>query len=219
MIPLMATPNRAMLSILGLYNWNDSLFDQLHLPDDIDSDEVVQNILMECAELTILYPDWDFLYNAINYWSLKELPTWERMYEASQLEYNPIENYDRIENEMETSASKDHTARQSHGGNRNNSIDQNSTLNRVTGFNTTELATQSGTAGNNTGSSAATGDTFDNGDSHTEDNRARSSRIHGNIGVTTSQQMLEQELAVAAKLNIINIIVESFKQRFCVLVY
>lgn len=45
------------------------------------------------------------------------------------------------------------------------------------------------------------------------------SRIHGNIGVTTSQQMLESELEVAPKLNIMNIIIESFKNRFCLLVY
>ena len=45
------------------------------------------------------------------------------------------------------------------------------------------------------------------------------SRIHGNIGVTTSQQMLEQEIAVAPKLNVINYMIESFKNRFCIMVY
>ena len=48
---------------------------------------------------------------------------------------------------------------------------------------------------------------------------SHTSRIHGNIGVTTSQQMLEQELEVAPKLNITNYIVDSFKKRFCLLVY
>ena len=52
-----------------------------------------------------------------------------------------------------------------------------------------------------------------------ESETTRTSRIHGNIGVTTSQQMLEQELEVAPKLNIMNIIIESFKNRFCLLVY
>ena len=45
------------------------------------------------------------------------------------------------------------------------------------------------------------------------------SYIHGNIGVITSQQMLESELELAPKINTINYIVNSFKMRFCILVY
>ena len=47
----------------------------------------------------------------------------------------------------------------------------------------------------------------------------RQSNIAGNIGVTTSQQMLEQELLVAPKLNVYNYIMESFKNRFCIEVW
>lgn len=43
--------------------------------------------------------------------------------------------------------------------------------------------------------------------------------ISGNIGVTTSQQMAQQELDIAPLLNIMNYIVQSFKDRFCILVY
>ena len=52
-----------------------------------------------------------------------------------------------------------------------------------------------------------------------KDQRDIESRIHGNIGVTTSQQMLEQELLVSAKLNVYNYIMNSFKDRFCLEVY
>ena len=48
---------------------------------------------------------------------------------------------------------------------------------------------------------------------------SRTNKTTGNIGVTTSQQMLEQEIEVSAKLNVIKMIVESFKERFCILVY
>ena len=43
-------------------------------------------------------------------------------------------------------------------------------------------------------------------------------RAHGNIGVTTTQQMIEQERDMA-KFNIFQFILDEFKQRFCVLVY
>ena len=41
----------------------------------------------------------------------------------------------------------------------------------------------------------------------------------GNIGVTTSQQMLEQEINIAPALNVMKIMIQSFKERFCLLVY
>ena len=43
-------------------------------------------------------------------------------------------------------------------------------------------------------------------------------RETGNIGVTTSQEMIKEELAIR-KTNIIDYIVKSFRQRFCLLIY
>ena len=41
---------------------------------------------------------------------------------------------------------------------------------------------------------------------------------HGNIGVTTTQQMIKEEVDVA-DINIYQIIIDDFKQRFCIMVY
>lgn len=50
------------------------------------------------------------------------------------------------------------------------------------------------------------------------DNNEHRGRVHGNIGVTTSQQMLTQELEVQ-RFNLINEITDIFITEFCVLVY
>lgn len=50
-------------------------------------------------------------------------------------------------------------------------------------------------------------------------NVTRESHISGNVGVTTSQSMLESELLVSPKLNVYNYIMESFKHRFCIEVW
>lgn len=50
------------------------------------------------------------------------------------------------------------------------------------------------------------------------DNNEHRGRVHGNIGVTTSQQMLAQELEVQ-RFNLINEITDIFITEFCVLVY
>lgn len=43
--------------------------------------------------------------------------------------------------------------------------------------------------------------------------------IHGNIGVTMAQQMIEAELNLRTKYDMVNIIIAEFKQRFCLMVY
>lgn len=46
-----------------------------------------------------------------------------------------------------------------------------------------------------------------------------SGRIHGNIGVTMAQQMIQSELDLRAVNDIAQIIVNEFKKRFCIMVY
>lgn len=54
---------------------------------------------------------------------------------------------------------------------------------------------------------------------HEGDNKVhRAGRVHGNIGVTTAQQMITQEREIAL-FNLYDLIVEEFKCEFCVLVY
>lgn len=88
---------RATMSILALYNWDQTIFDNLVLPDTIDRNILTYNLLFDCSELELLYPDFDSMKNFIGIWSNKELQTWERIADAAAYEYNPIENYNRSE--------------------------------------------------------------------------------------------------------------------------
>ena len=66
------------MSLLGLYNNNPGLFGELELPDGVDHDTVVNNILAETAELEVLYPSPLFMQSMIGIWSHKELPVWTK---------------------------------------------------------------------------------------------------------------------------------------------
>lgn len=218
------------LSVLGMYHWDDSLFSEMVYPSQFTNDEkqtVVQNILAECAELEILFPDWGILKSMIGLWSKLELPVWQRIYTAALKEYNPIENYNRTEIEtVETDRSETHSGTDSRaiissGSETNTGTD--TSQNSMTGYDSNtlylhdknELTHGHGVTTSETGSDTMThGEKIVNDDSITRENHTT-----GNIGVTTSQQMLEQEIEVAAKLNVMKIITESFKERFCILVY
>lgn len=162
------------LSLLGLYQYNEQLFDGLRLPSGVNKDIFVNNLLAETAEFEVIYPDAEFLANMISVWSEKELPVWEKLDETLHYDYDPIINYDRHEESTNTGES----------------------LGKVAGYNASDLVNSSG---------ASTDD-------------KRTARMWGNIGVTTTQQMIEEERRVS-EFNISDYIIDSFKRRFCLLIY
>ena len=162
------------LSLLGLYQYNERLFDGLRLPKGVNKDTFVENLLAETAEFEVVYPDAEFMANMIAMWSAKELPVWEKLEETLHYDYDPISNYDRHEESTNTGES----------------------LGKVAGYNASDLVNSSG---------AST-------------DVKRKARMWGNIGVTTTQQMIEEERRVS-QFNISDYIIESFKRRFCLLIY
>lgn len=242
------------LSIYGLYSYDNKLFEKMVFPEQFQQEQketVVNNIILECADLECMYPDWDFMHSMIEVWSRLELPVWNRIYNASLLEYNPIENYNRTEEET---ISDDHS--NEHSG---KDITENSgnDVNKASGTDTTSnTSTHSGTDTNINSNTAYDANTLyvhdkselthgesvsDSGSiTHGETNTfthgkketlthgeketftgeiVRENHTSGNIGVTTSQQMLTQEIEVASALNVMKIMVQSFKDKFCLLVY
>lgn len=93
------------LTILGLYQYDSSIFDFMYLPLNLSHEILINNILLECSELEILYPDSDFFKFAVKVWSEKEVGRWEHLYRTTQYEYDPIENYNRYEDYTDTNES------------------------------------------------------------------------------------------------------------------
>ena len=162
------------LSLLGLYRCNKNIFDGLKLPEGIDRETLINNLLAETAEFEILYTEPEFLAHMIDTWSTKELAVWKKKKKTLHYEYDPISNYDRHEESTNTGES----------------------LGKVAGYNASDLVNSSG---------AST-------------DVKRSARMWGNIGVTTTQQMIEEERRIS-KFNITDYIIDSFKRRFCLLIY
>ena len=268
----------ANLSIMGLYNNDDSVFDLMNYPDgftESDMDCVKFSILTECAELEVLYPNPTVMKNMIGLWSYKELPYWQRIYNASLLEYNPIENYRRNETEtVEDDRTEEHsgsdvnraagtnstthtgtvetatTGEDVVEGESNTSYDEGGndrTDHNISGYDSNTLvantedetyygkteeteseATSTTTYGKTETDTLDTADstTFGKTDTFTHGEKIehggtteRTVLAYGNIGVTTSQEMLTQELEIAKIINVVPVIIESFKNRFCLLVY
>ena len=201
----------ALLSVLGLYNYDDTLFDRLVLPEGVDKDILIENIISECAELEVLYSDPDYMKYAIGVWSNKELPTWYRILRTSELEYNPLYNVDATEYTKESRDLKETET----GVNTSSDTSSSSNTHKVNGFNASGLtdAEKDEASGNASSSLNTNVNKTDKGDIITEHRR------YGNIGVTMSQQLVKAEIDLAPELNVMNYIIDSFRNRFCLLVY
>lgn len=172
------------------------------LPEGIDRNIVISMLCSELAELELLYPDLETMRIVIGSWSLANLANWNKLLATTELTYNPIENYDRVEEweDIQTTETDGNIATDNEG---------NTTTKTASYDNSKLLDTGGGTA--------KTKGTTTNKSKETATNK-RKGRAHGNIGVTTTQQMIEQERNIV-KFNIYDYIVDSFKNRFCILVY
>ena len=85
------------LTLIGLYNYDPTLFDGLTLPDGYDLETFRDALLLEHGEKCILYSNPDFMKNAITLWGRKWSLELGRIYDALIAEYDPIYNYDRFE--------------------------------------------------------------------------------------------------------------------------
>lgn len=85
------------ITLIGMYNYNASLFDNLDLPAGYDKDVFIETLLLEHGEKCVLYSDFEFMRYTVGVLSRKWRLELERIYEALTAEYNPIYNYDRYE--------------------------------------------------------------------------------------------------------------------------
>ena len=102
--------SRSWLSILGLYNYDDTIFDGITLPTaadlnndlvtyispipELDREKLVEYILLELAELPLVYGDPDLLKRYIKIWSDTQFRNWVALWETTLYKYNPIWNVD-----------------------------------------------------------------------------------------------------------------------------
>jgi len=93
--------------------------------------------------------------------------------------------------------------------------DKSTKVGNTVGTSNTETDGTETTAGTTTGSSTIR----DVIDESSTDQATHTGRVSGNIGVTTSQQMIESELRLRLGFNLYDIIADEFKRRFCILIY
>jgi hypothetical protein len=237
---------RATVDLIGMYNYDNTLLDLMQIPEDIDRATLIANLLLESAEQEILYSNLGFLKQAIGSWSAKQLPIWQHLLETTKYDYNPIWNKDGTVTETETRDLKGSEKVKDETDRVDNLTDKNTrdfedketrdlkgdNLNSVYGFNSSDAAPankdESSDSGTDTIEHSGT-DTIDHTGRQdidrnlqrdtTDTGTVKHERIEqGNIGLTSTQDLISQERQIAL-FNVMDVIIKDFIKRFCLAVY
>ena len=219
--------SNATLTLNGLYQYgllaDKDLFENLSFPEGIDKQLAIDNILHNCGDYEVLYPDFDFFSNSIDFFSKKWLRTFEKWLAVMNIDYEPLDNYDRKEawsdSTSQSTSESSYASESSSTSTSDSTSESSSTMGDISAFNATTLqpnessALTASTAGQGTSTSGSESKDRNTGVlSRLDDHRGR---VHGNIGVKTTQSIYMEEWELD-KLNIYDEIMVIFAREFLI---
>lgn len=186
---------RSYISLDGIMSYLENigtpLFSAVSLPSGIDRDTLVNTIYQDGAEFGIIYPEPTFFRNRVMAWFLTKYKTFEKWNNVLTMEYNPIENYDRMEAWSDTGTVSD-TGSRTDTGTSHEETESTTTLNGST-------VTESETSGTTSGTSSNTGreQTDTTGHEVTDESKSEVVDADGTSSTTTHAET-ETETTVSA---------------------
>lgn len=195
-------------------NAGSDLFEKLILPEGLNKETLVNNIIYHGGDFEILYANPYYVKESIGTWSAVHHDTFTRWVNALAIEYSPLENYDRREDWTDTTDRDITGSSTSTSGSSTGTTASNENTKSAFDSSTYQPNEKDDTSSSTT-ASANDSTTVNNSEDNTF---VHGGRIHGNIGVTTSQQMLLSELDLGY-WNVYQRITELFLHDFVIPVY
>lgn len=207
------------LTLIGMNNYsNGAIWDNIELPEGIDKDILINEILKQNGEFCVLYSDMDFLTLQIQCFFKKWYSSFEKWINVLTEEYQPLFNVDVKTSFEETGENHDlenKTSTSSASGSINGTSTNIESKAAYDANSFQNVRKEEGSSGTNSTQSADSSDDT-KGDSNHLINTEEYKR--GNQGITMSQEMVLAELNVR-RFNLYNQIADIFASEFCVTYY
>lgn len=171
-------------------------------------------ILLKLGDFKVVYSDLDRMLDAIGSWSSIRASVWADLFRTTLQYYNLIHNTDKTEEHTDERIIDEKT--DSWGESRSVGRGSGESESKVSAYDSTEYTPKDSANSKSVGVSD-NASILDGKRKQTETFK-HTVRAFGNIGVTTSQQMLREERDLV-QFNIVEYIAEDFKREFCVMVY
>ena len=209
---------QSKITLIGMYNFDNTLFDDLTFPAGIDRDLAINRILEKSEEFELVYADFDYLKDRIGIWGKLWERTFSKWYEALNIKYDPLYNYDRFEEYEDTKANGFKNSSFSNSVTNTGSESTASTTNKISAYDDSDFTNKEYETGGAETSQTGNGTSTANSSGSSDETIKHKAHLYGNIGVTTSAQMLKEQLDIV-EWNLYEHISDIFIDEFCILVY
>lgn len=220
----------ASTGLLDLLYYDDTIMDNFAVPDGIDRQLALDTIYQRCGLTPLYHPDPAWLKFYIGRWCSKNAKTWEELYKTTIQDYNPIYNYDRTEETTDTRSgtrtlSEDTSSNTKQNGDTSvtdTSSDNSEHTTSADNSDTYEPGYKDVSSRQDTQASESSNRVDVTGDravdETTGETYSHKMRAFGNVGVTTTQEMLSAQRTLV-RYNVYDEIADSFKDEFCLYIY
>lgn len=201
-------------SICQLYTY-DEVFKDIDINDKLDRDTLINSIMDVCGMNEPIYPEIEILQIKVQYFFKKHKEQFDKLVYLYSLQYdkdyNPIWNKDGTKTHIETTErTKDNSVDDTRSSSINGSEED---INQVSAYDTSGFSNDSKTSNINRRN--------ENGIQNTKGNEKENIKLtiedieKGNIGVTTTADMLNQEIELQSRFNVYEVIARMFFDEFC----
>lgn len=223
--------------------WDATVLDGVVVPEGMDAELMKNTLYMRCGELTSHWSSPGTFKAATTHWFLTHQWNIQHLYNLLLAEYNPIHNYDRDETitidvgenggrgyNSEVTSTGETSGDSTRTPNLTNT-DDTTVKRNVSAFDSAEYQPRDEDVTDGTRTESGT----DNIESHDETsnntatdyqeqtvnnrNENHVNHMEGNIGITTTQQMMQEEIALMKGFNLYDTVASMFEDDMMVLVY
>lgn len=229
----------ARITLYGMFQYDPTLFDEVVLPEGYVKDDLVTTIIRTSGMLFPYHQVPPQLKINIATWFRTRFYDFQQMYAAYTASYNPIENYDRTEEASighqekgQDSSTVDYGRKDAFQHGMSTTVTPNTTTTQTTNvsaFDASDYQPSEQAITAQTGSSTSADSGTDESQASGSDSRTtdygrgyddtETRHVHGNIGVTTNQQMISAELEMRMKYDLYAVIASLFEDEFLIQVY
>lgn len=225
------------ITLFGWYNYDKNILDGISVPEQvtitvttsqgdvlktipgIDKENLVNMMLYQLGDLYTYLQEPVGLQVMIHKWFITRYRDYERILQSLYSEYNPLDNvfeyerFDKVDNYKDENTRTGESSLTNTGG--------STTTNSVSAYDSSSYQPESQQEFSYNGNGMKATTNFNN----LKDTMQRTSidqhdihYRHGNVGVTSSQQMITQELDLRMK-SLYDLIIKEFEKMFIVRVY
>lgn len=151
----------------------------------------------ECGDLYPYYQRPETLKRQIEQFFSRYKEQFTRAWDALYSDYNPIENYDRIESWSDSASTSESTSESVHASTSNSDSSANSLVNQVAPYDDETFKNRERSASEGESGGLTTNNTDGKATRDELKFSNHGGRVHGNIGVKTTQSMISESLELA----------------------